>query len=1316
MWFGTHDGLNRYDGYNFKIFKTDPDNPSTISNNEVISLYKDSKGVVWTCTWGGLNKYNPDQENFVRYLYDPDDPSSISHNRVTHVLEDHEGVLWIATYGGLDILDRATGTCSHYLFKPGNNDKSRYEKLTFLYEDSKNNLWICTVDDGLLQYNHKTGLIKQYKNIPGDSESLSSNYVESICEDQFGNFWVATDHGGLNYFSPATGKFTRYSHDSDNSLSLSGDRFGSIFIDSKNDFWAGTDGQGLNLYEKENDRFYNYKNDVYDLTSLSNNTIISIYEDQSGVLWFGTLNNGLSKFDRMSKPFNHYAFKSPNNDLNAFRNTIKAVYEDTSGIIWFGTDGGGIIVFDREQEKFTYVTSESGKRNWLNDNVILSIFEDSSGIMWFGTYMGGLNKYDRTTGKFTHFKHDPENPGSISSNFIRTICEDESGIIWLGTVRGGLDSFNRKTGEFSHYLNDPKDSSSISSNIVSSFLIDSKGTIWAGTWTGGLNVFDKQSRKFVRYMYNPDNPNSLSQNNVSPLYEDSSGNFWVGTGGGLNKFDRQNEIFYRYTENDGLPNNVINGILEDKDGNLWLSTNKGLSKFDPVNETFKNYSSDDGLQNNEFNFGAYHLCNDGMMIFGGKNGFNIFNPDAIKDNPFVPPIVITDLQIFNKSVLIGQNSEDRIILPKSISYTPELLLSYRDYVVSFEFASLHYSHPQNNQYAYIMEGFENKWNYVGNRNFATYTNLPPGKYVFRVKGTNCDGVWNVTGTSIHIKVTPPLWKTAWFRVTGIAVLLLTAFTLHRMITENIKKRNRNLEAHNIQLNELISERKQIEVALLDSEEKYRSVIENANVLIVVIQDGVFKFINTVTHKITGYPREELIGKSFVDLIHPDDRKMVVERHKKRLKGEEIIDTYTFRVISKNGQVKWLEIKAVKILWEKKPATLNFITDVTEQKQLESQFIQAQKMETVGRLAGGVAHDFNNMLTVINGNAELALMRLKPDDSLYKDIHEIKATADRAANLTRQLLAFSRKQIIEPKILNLNSTLLEMDKMLRRLIGEDIELLTLPEDNLWSVKADSGQIEQVLTNLVVNARDAIWGPGKITIEMKNVILDEEYASQHNEVIPGEYVMIAVSDTGSGMNEEIKSHIFEPFFTTKDKDKGTGLGLATCYGIVKQNGGHIWVYSEPEQGTTIKIFLPKVEGDYPEFAKKPEISDTPHGSGTILFVEDENTLRGLATRILKNKGYTILEAPNGEDALVVAKSLKTGAIDLLITDVVMPKMGGKELSEYITEIHPHIKILFISGYTDNFIIRQGILNRGIAFLQKPFTPVGLLQKVNEMLGES
>jgi signal transduction histidine kinase/ActR/RegA family two-component response regulator len=388
------------------------------------------------------------------------------------------------------------------------------------------------------------------------------------------------------------------------------------------------------------------------------------------------------------------------------------------------------------------------------------------------------------------------------------------------------------------------------------------------------------------------------------------------------------------------------------------------------------------------------------------------------------------------------------------------------------------------------------------------------------------------------------------------------------------------------------------------------------------------------------------------------------------------------------------------------------SEIAERKQLEEQLLQAQKMEAIGRLAGGVAHDFNNLLTAIIGYSQLALQRIPPDDPLRHDLDEIRKAGERAATLTRQLLAFSRKQVLQPKVLDLNAVVASTSKMLHRLIGEDIRFRTILDPALKRVKADPGQIEQVLMNLAVNARDAMPNGGSLSIETANVYLDEEYARHHVEVQPGRYVMLAVSDTGCGMSAEVLSHIFEPFFTTKEQGRGTGLGLAMVYGIIKQSGGHIWVYSEPGKGTTFKLYLPLAEeADSAAEQALEQTAFLPTGTETILLAEDDAQVREFASRVLRELGYKVIEATDGQQALKEAE--QTPNIDILLTDVVMPYVGGKELSERLRSVRPGIKVLFLSGYTEYATLRQGMLGDGDAFLHKPFAPGELARKVREVL---
>jgi len=502
--------------------------------------------------------------------------------------------------------------------------------------------------------------------------------------------------------------------------------------------------------------------------------------------------------------------------------------------------------------------------------------------------------------------------------------------------------------------------------------------------------------------------------------------------------------------------------------------------------------------------------------------------------------------------------------------------------------------------------------------------------------------------------------------------------------------------------------------LRESEQKYRVLVANADEAIFIAQDEVIKFPNPKTLEMTGYSAEELAGVPFTDLIHPEDRGKVLERYFDRLRGGAPPDAYPFRIMDKTGEEIWVRLTADRVDWEGRPGVLCFLRDITKERNLEAQFLQSQKMEAVGRLAGGIAHDFNNLLTVTLGYCDLALARIGSLDPLRRDLEEIRKASDRCAALTRQILAFSRKQILVPKVINLGDVVADMDNMLRRLIGEDIDLVSVGGKGLWNVKADPGQVEQVIANLAVNARDAMPGGGKLTIEASNVVLDETYTSGHQYVSPGSYVMLAVSDTGRGMDEGTLERIFEPYFTTKELGKGTGLGLSTVYGIVKQSGGHINVYSEPGIGTTFKMYFPAIEEKVTDISKAAALlSEELRGGETILVVEDEELVRMTIREILARYGYTVLEAQSGGEAVDLC-SRRQGTIHLMLTDVVMPGMNGVELSKRLAPMQPGMKVLFMSGYTADAIVHQGILDPGIAFIHKPFTMDSLARKVREVLG--
>lgn len=514
----------------------------------------------------------------------------------------------------------------------------------------------------------------------------------------------------------------------------------------------------------------------------------------------------------------------------------------------------------------------------------------------------------------------------------------------------------------------------------------------------------------------------------------------------------------------------------------------------------------------------------------------------------------------------------------------------------------------------------------------------------------------------------------------------------------------------------ITESKLAREALRASEELYRLITENANDLISLInmnQDMLRVYASPSYERVLGYDPAMLVQhKTVFDLIHSDDVSLIMAQfHELRTTGT---GQATYRLQHADGSWRWIETRATAIVRDGERFAVAVGRDITDRKRLEAQFFQAQKMESIGRLAGGIAHDFNNLLTAILGNAEMALDVLPPTHSAHGDVLEIAKAAERAGGLTRQLLAFARKQILEPHVIDLRHLLSEMNSLLRRLIGEDIELATRNPSELWRIKGDPNQIEQVVVNLAVNARDAMPHGGKLLIETANIVLEADFARDHIGVIPGRYVLLAISDTGVGMDDETQRRAFEPFFTTKPQGRGTGLGLATCYGIVKQHGGNIWVYSEPGNGTSFKIYLPVVDELVEPAQATASATDLPRGSETVLLVEDEPTVRTLAARILRNYGYDVIEAAHGRDALGWIECHTGQQIDLLLTDVVMPYMSGKAIAEVVQNHFPTLKVLYISGYTDQAIVHHGRLDPGIAFLHKPFTPAALVRKVRDVLG--
>lgn len=786
MWIGTDDGLNRYDGYRFTVYKHEQSDPQSLSHNYILSIFEDRLGALWIGTQGGLNRFDRKTERFSHYKHYPGNPESLSHNIVTAICEDQAGDLWIGTEDGLDKFGREKETFSHCQHDPNRPESLSSNTIRTIYEDRQGALWIAT-QDGLDKFDREKGTFSHFRHDPDDLRSLSRNDVRSIFEDRQGVLWVGTWGGGLNKFDAKRETFSHYRHDPDNPWSLSDNIIYSIYEGRQGQLWIGTSG-GLNSFDREKEAFAHHLHDPSDPLSLSNNSVHSICESQSGLLWFGTLNR-LNIYDRKKEAFNHY-WHDPNNSNSLGSNSVSSIYEGQSGIIWIGTSDGGLDKFDRQKGTFSHYRHDPNQPNSLSNNRVRSVYEDRSGTLWVGTY-GGLNQFDRATGAFKHYMHDPDNPQSISNNRVWSILEDHLGTLWIGTYNG-FNRFDRQKGTFTVYLHDPDDPQSLSNNYVRTIYESPSGTLWFGT-QGGLNRFDREKEAFTCFQHDPNQPGSLSDNYVRSIYESRQGVLWVGTQSGLNRFDRNNGAFKTYREKDGLPNGVIYGIVEDRKGYLWLSTNMGLARFDPENEVFRNYDVNDGLQSNEFNGGAYCKTRNGEILFGGVKGFNLFHPDDIIDTSAVPPVVFTAFRRYNTA-----QAGERPIEEKGISEKREVTLSYQDNILVFEFSALVYGRAAKTAYACQLEGFSDSWMNLGTENKVTFTNLDPGAYRLKVKAANMDGIWSAHPAELKVTILPPWWQT-WLAYFIYLVLFLGIiyasyrFQLQRKMEQQEAKRLREID-------------------------------------------------------------------------------------------------------------------------------------------------------------------------------------------------------------------------------------------------------------------------------------------------------------------------------------------------------------------------------------------------------------------------------------------------------------------------------------------------------------------------------------------
>ncbi|MEA2041275.1 MAG: two-component regulator propeller domain-containing protein [Bacteroidota bacterium] len=772
MWFSTLDGLNKYDGYSVKVYWNSPTRKNALSDNITQVLYETpntDNPVFWVGTAAkGLCKYNRIEDNFTTYQYSSSNKNSISNNRITAIAGDND-LLWVGTHRGLNIMNPQTeefSLCDLNLFTS--------DTITALLELG-NDIWVGT-ENGLTIFNPAENTSKKLYLQDG----LPGEHITDIIQDNRGKVWISAENG-IAVINPKTLEIENLTPKLVNRLGINPPAVSSVLQDIDSSFWIATQNYGLIKYIRETGEVFRYTHNPLYRNSLSINTVISLYRDNTNILWVGTSLGGVNKWNRAAEDltvFRHNPYDE--NSLSASQ--VRSIYTDRENNVWVGTVEGGLNKWEKKNNRFKHFKHRAGDPKSLSHNHVRAICETKSGDFWVGTYGGGLNLLNRKTGNFKVYRHSKNNPKSIASDKVWDIIEDKDGKLWVTTYGGGLNLFNPEDETFMHYRYKGEDRRSLSNDLATVIFQDSRDFIWIGTFSG-LNRIYPEERKFLRFMHEENNRNSLINNRIYSIHEDSEGYLWIGTKGGLNRFDVDNGKFeHLTTDNSDLPNNVILGILEEGEF-IWVSTNRGIARINKSNFKIKNFNMGDGLQNNEFLAGSYCKADDGEMFFGGIDGFNAFYPKKVKDNPYKPPVVITEFKISNKSL-----KTDSAISEKKI-----IRLEHFENDISFTFVALDFIFPTENRYAFKLEPYDQEWNYVGVRRFASYTNLEPGNYTFKVKGSNNDEIWNEIGTSIDIYIRPAFWQTLWFKILSGVVILLAVFAVYSIRVRNIKRRNKELE-------------------------------------------------------------------------------------------------------------------------------------------------------------------------------------------------------------------------------------------------------------------------------------------------------------------------------------------------------------------------------------------------------------------------------------------------------------------------------------------------------------------------------------------
>ncbi len=954
LWFGTLDGLCRYDGYNLKIYRQSED-PNSLCDNYILDVFLDKQNILWIGTnSGGLSRFDPSTESFSTYSMSGNYP--LASNRVTRIVQDRSGFLWLSSYfGGLTRLDPLTGETLIYKADANESNSISSNLTTEVLVDKDGSIWVGTQDQGLNHFDPETSTFTSYKQIPGEPSSLKSNEIYSLYLNKAGQLMVGT-HSGLSVFDRSTKTF-RNQFD-----------FGINDIKEFNGDYLFATYFGLIKQEKLFSTSKSYSHNQNIQTSLSHNDIISFFIDESGILFMGTGGGGVNIYYQSTKKFFTYSH-NPNLPNTLSSNIIRGFTEDAEGNIWIVTMSAGINIFEKRTGYFHSITMDNYEGIHLNVYSTLCAYTDTRKDIWVGTWGEGVYVLPRGKKEFVNLRKDEKQENTLLSNIVHAFYDDGFGNIWIGT-EDGLSIYNLSTKSYRNFSQNSPGNQSITQYSVQSncILSDAFGNYWVGTY-GGLNHFIRDNKtedpftdsyNVVKFVKEGKEGIRLNDERIISIHynpEIDKRSIFVGTyGGGLQvlKLSANGdsvESIRQYTDKDGLPNNVIFTLVSDNSGTLWMSTNKGLARFNPTTLEVNTYDHHDGLQGDQFYWGAGFKSSSGELFFGGINGFSRFLPQDILHDQYLPEVVITEMRIANKPVRIGEEINGKIILAEDINNIDKLVLSYRENIFSFEFAALHYAFPQDNEYEYMLEGFEKDFNRIGSAHrLATYTNLDPGEYVFRIRASNHDGIWNPTEKTLRIVITPPFWKTFWFRV-------MVFLTLCGLLVLIYLRRVAQIKAQSVQLSLLVKKKTQ-ELAEKNSE------LENANVELTRSNATKDKFFSIIAHDLKN-PINVLLG--FADLLqlnydHYEDVKrkrfisLIVDSSEKL---NNLTDNLLTWSRSQAGQIKYsYETYNITTLIVE---NIHLYLEALEKKKINVQFLQSQQAFNAFIDTHSMAAVFRNLL-------------------------------------------------------------------------------------------------------------------------------------------------------------------------------------------------------------------------------------------------------------------------------------------------------------------------------------------------------------------